>query len=347
MQKTLRNETGKTYNKWTLLKELYTDKYGDRYFECKCLCGTVRTVSLSTLRNNASKSCGCSRLDRAQRFVGKKFGKLIIKSIYRTGNSTFCDCLCDCGNRRTARLANIKASSPRSCGCLLDDIKLDLTGKKFGSLTVKKELPTRIRKNKKRRIWLCTCDCGKEVEVIQDNLQIQHTLSCGCKRSIFANGLSKTPEYQIYTSILQRCYNFKAHNYHRYGGRGITLCKLWQESFIDFYNDIVLNIGKRPSNKHSIDRKNNNQGYTCGHCNECKLKKQNFNCQWATSKQQANNTSRNSFILFNDERLTKAQFAEKYARPDLSKDAILLRFKRKCPMDNILSPMRKAKFLAL
>jgi hypothetical protein len=78
-----------------------------------------------------------------------------------------------------------------------------------------------------------------------------------------------------------RCYNPKNNSYHRYGGRGIRVCNRWRDSIHDFYSD----IGPRPSPQHSIDRYPNNDGnYEPG------------NVRWATSKQQARNTSKTRMI---------------------------------------------------
>jgi hypothetical protein len=135
------------------------------------------------------------------------------------------------------------------------------------------------------------------------NLTSGHTRSCGClvtehcktklKASHSSHGLSKTPEYETWLAIRKRCHDESAKDYYRYGGRGIAVCERWRESFEAFYQD----MGPRPSPDHSIDRKDNNAGYSPN------------NCRWATTEEQANNRSTNVTYLIDGENLTLAQIA--------------------------------------
>lgn len=172
----------------------------------------------------------------------------------------------------------------------------DLTvfiGIKYNYLTVIKE-SNKIKTsggNSKRRL-LCSCECGiiKDYDwqsVINGNIK-----SCGCySRKIASNrmkimnnihGQFNTPEYNSWQSMKKRCLNKTHKAYNDYGGRGITVCKRWIESFENFLND----MGSKPSKSHSLDRINNNDGYY------------KENCRWATQKQQCQNQRTNRNIEF-------------------------------------------------
>jgi hypothetical protein len=94
--------------------------------------------------------------------------------------------------------------------------------------------------------------------------------------------------------MLQRCYNPHHASYPYYGGRGITVCLEWQQSFMAFYTD----MGPRPTPRHSIERKNNDLGY------------EPTNCRWATRKEQVRNRRRNRFITFQGQTLCLTDWAE-------------------------------------
>lgn len=158
--------------------------------------------------------------------------------------------------------------------------KIDLSGQKIFRLTVIKEVnkPEHL-KSKNKRYWLCKCDCGIEKIVESSNLRNGHSKSCGClKNEMMGNrfrthGRRHTAEYRSWYAMKDRCLNDKCHAYKDYGGRGIKISQEWIESFEKFYSD----MGKKPSKLHSIDRIDNEKGYT------------KSNCKWSTPKEQANN----------------------------------------------------------
>jgi hypothetical protein len=152
----------------------------------------------------------------------------------------------------------------------------DLTGKRFGKLTVTGFSP--IAKNRRAHFY-CTCDCGTVKVIRGTSLSSGNTRSCGCmsvrsgRRNGLKHGMTNSPEYHSWENMKARCLNKAKDGYRNYGGRGIVICKRWLHSFESFFAD----MGCKPSSEFSIDRINNDGNYEPG------------NCRWATPKQQKNN----------------------------------------------------------
>jgi DNA-binding NtrC family response regulator len=108
------------------------------------------------------------------------------------------------------------------------------------------------------------------------------------------HGMSYTREYRVWSGMIQRCTNPNQSTYKHYGGRGISVDKRWKDSFLAFLDD----MGTAPSKEHTLERKNNNQGYEPG------------NCRWATRKEQANNTRNTIRIIYQGKEYTLKELAE-------------------------------------
>lgn len=184
---------------------------------------------------------------------------------------------------------------------------IDLTGKRFGRLTVLQKLSTsscRILR------WLCRCDCGNERAVFGNSLRTGATVSCGClqRENATTHGRTRTPEFTVWQMMLQRCQNPNATSYKDYGGRGIVVCDRWQ-SFEHFYAD----LGDRPSPQHKLERKNNDGPYSPD------------NCAWATPIEQGANKRNNRILELDGERRTVGEWARHLKIP---KNTLLNRLQR-------------------
>ena len=168
---------------------------------------------------------------------------------------------------------------------------IDLTGKKFGKLTV-----IRYSHSKNNhRYWMCRCECGKEVSVITSSLKTGNTKSCGCMQNRPKHNESRTKLYSVWNGIRQRCNNKNSKHYKNYGGRGITVCEEWDNSYESF-REWALNNGYKQGLE--VDRIDNDKGYYPE------------NCRLTTHKQQQSNKRTNRMIEFNGETKTLSQWAE-------------------------------------
>lgn len=166
---------------------------------------------------------------------------------------------------------------------------------KFNRLTVI-DFAGRTTNGSIRYYWRCKCDCGNETVVLEYNIKTGHIKSCGCLQKnpvhISTHNMSKSPEYSAWKGMKRRCYNTKFKEYKNYGKRGIKVCDRWLESFENFYAD----MGPRPSKGYSIDRVDNDKGYS------------KENCRWATNKLQSNNKRNTHFLTYNGETKTFSEW---------------------------------------
>lgn len=179
----------------------------------------------------------------------------------------------------------------------------NLLNQRFGKLLVCEFVGTKNG----RALWLCKCDCGKEIVVPSTRLLSGNTKTCGCskdkgyKHGQLVKGAYKDRLYKLYRSMVGRCIYDKNPNFHNYGGRGISVCKEWVENYEAFRN-WAMNNGYDETAKYgkcSIDRIDVNGNYEPN------------NCKFVSFKEQLNNTRKNVFLEYNGEKHTIAQWAEK------------------------------------
>lgn len=239
---------GTKYGRLTIVEKPEYRPYGDGRF-CKpfakvhCDCGNETTIELMGLlrTEGPSQSCGCiNKKYDYEALIGKTFNRLTILSTpvrNKTDKSvkTYVDCLCTCGVQKSIDFHTVMLGTTQSCGCLQKEIAAEI-GKKS----------------------------SKEVAAAIGKLNTKHG---NCRRS------GQTREYNSWLNMKQRCYNAANNRYYSHGGRGITVCSRWKDSFENFLED----MGPAPSKSHTVDRINNDGNYEPG------------NCRWATPSEQARN----------------------------------------------------------
>jgi hypothetical protein len=214
----------------------------------------------------------------------------------------------------------------------------NLLGKRFGRL-----IPVKYINNDKhgKARWLCLCDCGKQTIVSSNHLVSGRTKSCGClniEKIIQRNKLLKFKHghcvgnkeskiHHTWRSIRDRCNNPNTRNYKDYGGRGIKVCKRWNDKK-DGFRNFLEDVKTIPKGKE-IDRINNNKGYN----------PKNFRI--VTSKENCRNKRNNHLIPFNNRNLTMVEWSE---ITGISREVIGWRLKNGWSVKKaLLTPVRKRK----
>lgn len=174
---------------------------------------------------------------------------------------------------------------------------IDLTGKKFGRLTVLGR--SLVVRKKNVPMWEVVCECGNTAVVRGEYLRYGHTKSCGCllkdfcRRSKTTHGFTGRPEHNVWRGILVRCYNKNSRAYKYYGERGICVSEEWMD-----FSNFIKDMGPRPSPHHTIDRIDPNGPY----CAE--------NCRWATRREQARNKRNSVTVNYRGRRVRLCEICE-------------------------------------
>lgn len=170
---------------------------------------------------------------------------------------------------------------------------IDLTNRTINKLRVIR----RVENVGRQPAWLCVCECGAEKRFLGMHLRAGTPVDCGCglpqrmRAAQITHGMTDTPEWTSWNSMVQRCTCETHASWGDYGGRGITVCKRWR-TFENFFKD----MGPRPAGT-TLDRKNNARGYSPA------------NCRWATREEQQNNRRSNVSITIDGDTRTMKQWA--------------------------------------
>lgn len=264
--------------------------------------------------------------------IGTLFEKLTVVEFagFAIGsNHAYWKCECQCGNAKECRGDHLVNGKIKSCGCVRrarSNRFIDLAGRTFGRWMVL-EYSGRVNRGSNSQ-WKCECKCGTIRIVRGRELITGGSTSCGCyqrenaKQMNTTHGMSSLPEYDVWARMIGRCHRKSDPSYSRYGGRGIVVCNRWRTSFKAFMQD----MGCRPSSAHSIDRINNNCGYSPK------------NCRWATSTEQCNNRRSSRLLSVNGETLTMAEWA---VRSGIKRTTIWARLNRGwAEAESVWSPVK-------
>jgi len=199
---------------------------------------------------------------------------------------------------------------------------IDLIDKKFGKLTPIKYLGNHI--------YICLCDCGKKKNILKYNLVSGNTKSCGClniekttkmgKLNV-KHGYKGTRTYNIWQAMKQRCNNPKTIEYKHYGGKGIAVCKRWMK-----FENFIKDIGEIPVGL-TLDRINNNKGYSPK------------NCKLSTMKEQERNKTNNHILNYKNKQQCLTAIAEQH---NINRKTLEHRLNRGLSIEEALTiPIRK------
>lgn len=216
-------------------------------------------------------------------------------------------CQCECGNIIEVEGARLTNGNKLSCGCKHYDIvsnklrKEDITGQRFGRLTVIKWLPREERDPQHPHDpYLCKCDCGNYIQAKINQLTTGNKKSCGCYHDEYSHSRKITHQthnssytrlYKVWASMKDRCENPNNTKSDRYFHRGITVCDEWHD--FDMFKKWALNNGydeNAPFMQCTIERVDNNKGYSPD------------NCIWADAKVQIRNQERRKYYEYNGEK---------------------------------------------
>ncbi len=194
--------TGRRFGKLTVEGDSGERKGGCVLWKCRCDCGGTILAMRHELESGNAASCGCVKKQhashgRAEDLAGRRFGRLTVLRRAEGPGIVRWHCRCDCGKETVVSAVQLKTGKTRSCGCMKNEVSyttLELTGERFGRLTVLYRLPDGIPSP--RSVWHCRCDCGNETDVYAGSLLSGATKSCGCLNREVSSKMHEHMHYQ-------------------------------------------------------------------------------------------------------------------------------------------------------
>lgn len=171
---------------------------------------------------------------------------------------------------------------------------IDIAGQRFGRLIAVSRCDNNPFSG--AAAWVCKCDCGTELLVRSRLLRLGYTKSCGCLRKnrtgarFTIDGRTSHPLYITWASMIARCKYKGDSSYHKYGGRGITVCERWR-----IFSNFLADMGPRPEGT-SLDRIDSNGHYSPE------------NCRWADPATQSRNRRVCRFVTYQGKTQTLAEW---------------------------------------
>lgn len=210
---------------------------------------------------------------------------------------SFWHCRCVCGKEKALSLGSLRSGMSKGCGCNKARFNRPNVGDRFGEWTIYAgPISVKVPKGSVIR-FPCVCKCGTKKDILLCSLKSGSSQSCGCVKR--EKAYCNDREFHIWQSMIYRCTKKTSVPYPHYGGRGITVCERWKESYHAFLQD----MGKRPTSRHTLDRIDNNGNY------------EPSNCRWATYKTQLGNRRVSVNITVNGVTCTVTEWAEKICKP--------------------------------
>ena len=192
----IKDITGQTFGRLTVVSYESSDKKGHTFWKCKCECGNEKIIRKDGLVSGIVVSCGCFQKEqiakvgrqKALDLTNQTFGRLtaLYPTEERLNSFVIWHCKCSCGQEKDVPSHYLTNGNVQSCGCLQKETQIkngknsliDLTNKRFGKLKVLSLYPE--RGNDGHTYWLCQCDCGNQHIVRGSHLINKNIESCGC-----------------------------------------------------------------------------------------------------------------------------------------------------------------------